>query len=106
MTHWLHQTVWQMVEQSRRRDAVGSTRPACRFRRLAENVVPPSCSAPLGESLSENVAAGILACRGGRHLAARKNRPPVETLAFHHEFPVGDAVPPGWKPRLYVSQDG
>ena len=58
------------------------------------------------KSRSENVAAGILACRRGRHLAARKNRPPVETLAFHHDFPGGDAVPPGWKPRLYVSQDG
>jgi hypothetical protein len=58
------------------------------------------------QSLSENVAAGILACRRGRHLAARKKRPPVETPAFHHDFPGGDAVPPGWKPRLYVSQDG
>jgi hypothetical protein len=58
------------------------------------------------ESLSENVAAGILACRRGRQLAARKNRPFVETLAFPHDFPDGDAVPPGWKPRLYVSQDG
>ena len=58
------------------------------------------------KSLSENVAAGILACRKGRHLAARKNRPPVATLAFHHPLPAGDAVPPGWKPRLYVSQDG
>ena len=56
--------------------------------------------------LSENVAAGILACRGGRHLAARKNHPPVETPAFHHNFLRNDAVPPGWKPRLYVSQDG
>ncbi|HEY5040545.1 MAG TPA: hypothetical protein VIK53_00920 [Verrucomicrobiae bacterium] len=50
--------------------------------------------------------AGILACRRGRHLAARKKRPQGGKLWFNSGFPGGNAVPPGWKPRLYVSQDG
>jgi hypothetical protein len=40
------------------------------------------------ESLSEDVAAGILACRGGRHLAARKNHPHAITLKVEVIFPV------------------
>jgi hypothetical protein len=46
-------------------------------------------------SLSENVAAGILACRGGRHLAARKNHPQGKTLKVVSGFPGCDAFPPG-----------
>jgi hypothetical protein len=38
--------------------------------------------------------------------AARKDRWDDGTLKSTHGFPGGDAVPPGWKPRLYVSQDG
>ena len=56
--------------------------------------------------LSENVAAGILACRRGRHLAARKYRLHGGTLRSYRGSSGGDAAPPGWKPRLYVSQDG
>jgi hypothetical protein len=58
------------------------------------------------QSLSENVAAGILACRRGRHPAARKDRSDEGTLKSTNGVPDGDAIPPGWKPRLYVSQDG
>jgi hypothetical protein len=52
------------------------------------------------------VAAGILACRRGRHLAARKKRSHGETIEFNNDSPGGGTIPPGWKPRLYVSQDG
>jgi hypothetical protein len=58
------------------------------------------------KSLFENVAAGILACRRGRHPAARKKASPGETLWICQGFTRGPANPPGWKPRLYVSQDG
>jgi hypothetical protein len=71
--------------------------------------------------LSENVAAGIPACRRGWHLAVRKKRPQGETLGFHRGFSGSDAFPSGWppsrrigalarresgKPRLSVSQGG
>jgi hypothetical protein len=52
------------------------------------------------------MAAGILACRRGRHLAARKKRSHGETIGFKNDSPGGGTIPPGWKPRLYVSQDG
>jgi hypothetical protein len=54
----------------------------------------------------ENVVAGILACRGGRHPAARKQAAPGEYFWNYPSFIRGHANPPGWKPRLYVSQDG
>jgi hypothetical protein len=38
--------------------------------------------------------------------AARKDRWDDGTLKSTNGFPGYDAVPPGWKPRLYVSQDG
>jgi hypothetical protein len=31
---------------------------------------------------------------------------PGEKLNRPNDFLCGDTVPPGWKPRLYVSQDG
>jgi len=58
------------------------------------------------ESLFENVAAGILACRRGLHLAARKSRSPGNTFKFYRSLSDDHSVPSGWKPRLYVSQDG
>jgi hypothetical protein len=58
------------------------------------------------ESLSGNVVAGIPACRRGRHLAARKKRLHGATLEIDSGFLVSDFVPPDWKPRIYVSQDG
>ena len=42
----------------------------------------------------------------GRHLAARKKHRPGEAPEWTGGFLRCDAVPPGWKPRLYVSQDG
>jgi hypothetical protein len=56
-------------------------------------------------SLSENVAAGIPASRRGRHPAARKKASLGETFWICRGFIHGHADPPGWKPRLYVSQD-
>ena len=42
----------------------------------------------------------------GRHLAARKYRLHGGTPGIYRGSSGGDAAPPGWKPRLYVSQDG
>ena len=56
--------------------------------------------------LSETVAAGILAFRGGRHLADRKYRLRGKTLRNFRGSSGGDAAPPGGKSQLYVSQDG
>jgi hypothetical protein len=58
------------------------------------------------KSRSENVAAGIFACRRGRHPAAREKDSPGETLWLYRSLIRGHADPPGWKPRLYVSLCG
>jgi hypothetical protein len=36
----------------------------------------------------------------------RQRRLQGEALGHKSDFPNSQAVPPGWKPRLYVSQDG
>ena len=41
----------------------------------------------------------------GRHPAARKKASPGETLWIYRGFIRDHADPPGWKPRLHVSQD-
>ncbi|HTV61051.1 MAG TPA: hypothetical protein VMH30_00625 [Verrucomicrobiae bacterium] len=58
----------------------------------------------MAKGLCENVVAGILACRGGRHPAARDDRPRMRK--DNNGFLDYAARPPGWKPRLDVSQDG
>jgi len=58
------------------------------------------------KSRPEQVMAGIPVCRKGRHLAVRGKRRRGETPEFNLNFPGGDAIPSGWKPRLHVSQNG
>jgi hypothetical protein len=56
-------------------------------------------------SRSENAVTGILACQEAA--ACRpENTSPGEKLNQTKDVLCGDTVPPGWKPRLYVSQDG
>jgi hypothetical protein len=51
--------------------------------------------------------ASLPAVKGGPACGtAWKNRLHGEKLKFEHGFRAGYAVPPGWKPRLYVRQDG
>jgi hypothetical protein len=55
--------------------------------------------------LFENVAARILACRRARQLAVRKDEAKDRTFPMDYIFPSSDAIPPGWKLRLYGRQD-